>query len=56
MENKTRGGVRVGAGAPKKEVVAKGRSIKLTDAEWAVYQDLGGTKALRENYLKINAK
>lgn len=46
MENK-RGGKRHNAGAPKKEITAKSRTIRLTDDDCNKFKELGGVKWLR---------
>ena len=52
MTNK-HGGVRLGAGAPKKENVVRNRTIRLSDGDWLKLQLLGGAKWLRDQLAKI---
>lgn len=48
MNNKpTRGGARPNAGAPVKADKAKNRTIRLTDAEYSKFKELGGANWLR---------
>ena len=42
------GGARKGAGAPKKDDIAKIRSFRMTDADWKKFKELGGVKWLRD--------
>ncbi len=43
-----RGGKRAGAGRPVVEDLAKRRTIRLTDADYAKFKLLGGAKWLRK--------
>lgn len=45
---KNKGGKREGAGAPKKpaHLIAKHRSIRMTDELWLKFKELGGVKYL----------
>lgn len=43
-----RGGKRFGAGRPAKDELAKRRSIRLTDADYLKFKQLGGAAWLRE--------
>lgn len=48
-ERKQKGGARPGAGAKPKadSEKAKSRTITLSDADWEVFKNNGGTKTLR---------
>ena len=41
------GGIRKGAGAPRKLEVAKSRTMRLVDADWEKFKLLGGVKWLK---------
>ena len=47
MTKQTRGGIRIGAGAPRKIEVAKSRTRRLIDADWVKFKELGGVKWLK---------
>jgi hypothetical protein len=52
-QENTRGGKRPNAGAPKKDNLAKTRTIRLTDFEWIKLKSLGGVNWIREELKKI---
>lgn len=52
-EKKGRGGVRPGAGAPKKDQLAKPRSLRMIDAHWSKLKALGGARWIVEQMEKL---
>ena len=47
MAKQNHGGVRIGAGAPRKIEVAKSRTMRLIDADWLKFKEMGGVKWLK---------